>query len=140
MATSVKLTKEFLVKFGNKVIARCTDFTFEVNKQTIDITSLDSQGWKELMVDMKEWKVTFNALVTRGNPGVNGVDYDALLNDIKTSTAPSAVAIATAITGDKFESGDAFLVTLNATGSVGDKVTYSGSFEGTGPLTTQMAA
>lgn len=65
MSTSVKLSKEFVIFYADQAIARATDFTFEINKQTIDVSSLQSGDWKELMVDMKEWKVTFNVLVTR---------------------------------------------------------------------------
>lgn len=136
MATSVKLTKEFVVKYDGDVIARCTDFDFEVNKQTVDITSLDSDGWRELLADMKEWRVNFNAMVTRGTVGATETDYDALMQEIKTSDDPAVVAVTTTTASDKFESGSAFLTSLRASGSVGDKVTYSGTFEGTGGLTT----
>ena len=136
MATSVKLTKEFVVKYNSNVIARCTDFDFEVNKQTVDITSLDSDGWRELLVDMKEWRINFNAMVTRGAVGASEIDYDGLMQEIKFSDTPVTVMVTTATDDDNYESGSAFLTSLRASGSVGDKVTYSGTLEGTGGLTT----
>lgn len=62
---NVKLSKEFVIIYDNQTICRATDFDFEVNNQTIDITTLCSQGWKDLMVDGKEWRISFNGLVTR---------------------------------------------------------------------------
>lgn len=98
MATSVKLSKEFLIYYNGQAIARATDFDFEVNKQTVDITTLDSDGWRELMVDTKEWRVNFNALITRNNPAATvyaaGTTYDT--GDLVTIANDSYVYISQA--------------------------------------------
>jgi predicted secreted protein len=182
MATSVKLSKEFLIYYNDQAIARATDFDFEVNKQTVDITTLSSVGWRELMVDTKEWRVNFNALVTRNNPAAtvyaagttyaagalvtiaendyvyisqdddnvgndpytdDGTywekyvsDYDGLLQEIKENNASVEIILRSNTLNDSFEAGNGFITSLKMSGSVGDKVTYSGTVEGTADLET----
>ena len=74
MATRVKLSKEFLILYDEQIFCRATDFDFEVNKQTIDITTLCSGDWRDIMVDGIEWRVNFNGLVTRE---LNATTYSA---------------------------------------------------------------
>jgi predicted secreted protein len=122
------------LSIGGKVIARCTDFTLEINKEVIEITSLSSQGWKEKLVDLKEWKVSFNALVTRGADATYSV-YDEMLTNIVSSDDALTVAMAdTGVGGTIGLSGSAFLTALSTGVQVGDKMTYNGSLEGTGAL------
>lgn len=134
MATDAILGKEMTLSYASKIIARCTDFTLEVSKEPIDITTLQSAGWKEKKVDLKDWTVSFNALVTRGADGTYTV-YDELLDDLLTNdTAVTVVVADTDGSATISLSGSAFLVSLSTSVTVGDKVTYSGSLEGTGAL------
>lgn len=135
MATTPILGKSMTLSYGGKVIARTSDFSLEINKEIVDITTLMSAGWKEKLVDMKDWKVSFNALVTRGADATYTV-YDALLSDLLTNDSAVAIAIDdTGVGGTISLAGSAFLVSLSTGVTVGDKVTYSGSLEGTGALT-----
>lgn len=123
------------ITWGGKVIARTTDFSIEINKEIVDITTLQSAGWKEKLADLKDWKISFNALVTRGADATFQV-YDAILNDFLTSDAPVTIVIADGGAGGTFsKTGSAILASLSTGVSVGEKVTYSGSLEGTGGLT-----
>lgn len=134
MAITPILSKAMTLSIGGKVIARCTDFTLEINKEVIEITSLSSQGWKEKLVDLKEWKVSFNALVTRGADATYSV-YDEMLSNIVSSDDALTVAMAdTGVGGTIGLSGSAFLTALSTGVQVGDKMTYNGSLEGTGAL------
>lgn len=134
MATDAILGKEMTLSYASKIIARCTDFTLEVSKEPIDITTLQSAGWKEKKVDLKDWTVSFNALVTRGADGTYTV-YDELLDDLLTNDDPVTVVVADTDGSATISlSGSAFLVSLSTSITVGDKVTYSGSLEGTGAL------
>lgn len=134
MATDAILGKAMTLTYDSKVIARCTDFTLEVNKEPIDITTLQSAGWKEKKVDLKDWSISFNALVTRGADGTYSV-YDELLADILGTDTVIAVSIDdTDGSGTIAVGGDVFLTSLSTSVTVGDKVTYSGTLEGTGAL------
>lgn len=65
MPTDPLLSKEFAIIFGGEVIAWATDFQYEVNKVVVDITKL-GDDWKAILVDTKDWTITFNGMVTRG--------------------------------------------------------------------------
>ncbi len=67
MSTNPILSKEFAIMYGGEVIAWTTDFSLEINKETVDITVLASDGWKDKLVDLKEFSVSFNGLVSRGD-------------------------------------------------------------------------
>lgn len=134
MATVPVLSKSMSIKWGGKIIARTTDFSFEVNKEIIEITTLQSAGWKEKLADLKDWKVSFNALVTRGADATFQV-YDAILADFLSSDNPVTIVMADSGAGFTLTlTGTAILTALSTSVSVGDKVTYSGTFEGTGGL------
>lgn len=66
MALTVSLSREFAIIYGGEVIAYATDFSLEVNKEIVDITKLGDL-WKNKVVDKKEFKVSFNGMVTRGD-------------------------------------------------------------------------
>jgi hypothetical protein len=66
MGTDVKLSGEFTIIYGGEVIAYCTDFTLEKNKEIIDITKL-GDTWKNKKVDTKDFSVSFNGMITRGD-------------------------------------------------------------------------
>lgn len=130
---SLKLSKEFVVVYGGEVIARCVDFDFEINKTVIDLTTLDSDSWREILADQKEWRITFNALIAKEG----AANYDAMLSDIKTNDDPVTVAIGGREVGDAIEEGDAILTQLSFNASVGERASYSGTLEGTGALETK---
>lgn len=140
MAETVMLSKELVLNYNSKVIARCTNYELEVNKEVIDITSLDSEGWKEILVDTKDWKVTFQGLVIRGTLGSTDTDYRALLEELKDSDTAVTVALKYGTVADfNYQSGSAFITSLKLSGSNGEKITYSGTLTGTGALTTVTA-
>ena len=227
MGTTPILSKEFAIIYGGEVIAYATDFSLERNKEIIEILRLGS-NWKEKLADLKDWKVSFNALVTRTdnviphiwkpltayvngnsviiggnaytangnttgeNPLTNGgvrwvesieyasgttyplgrlvyrttaanekriykslqasntnhepttsptwwerieTGYEALLTEIRENEIPVKVTIKPNVAGTTYYYGEGILTALSASISVGDKTTFSGTFEGTGILT-----
>lgn len=64
MGTDVKLSSEFTIIYGGEVIAYCTDFTLEKNKEIIDITKL-GDTWKNKKVSTKDFSISFNGMITR---------------------------------------------------------------------------
>ena len=118
----------------NETLGFATDFDFEVNKETIDITHLSSSGWKEFLVDLKEWKVSFSGLVTRGVPGAGEISFDELMTSIIGTDTPLISVIKTTTSGDQYFIGEAYLISMKDSGSVGDKITYSGELQGSGVI------
>lgn len=125
------LSKTVAISYGGVAIAKLTGWSLEVNKETVDVTTFDSPGsWKEFLVDLKDWSISFDGIVTRTGTG----DYEELLQDMITSDA--VVAIIMSDTGATTDiTGNAYLTGMPLTGSLGDKQTFSGTLQGTGPLT-----
>ena len=82
MESTPILSKELVILYGTDVVARATNFDFEVNKEVIDITSLDAAGWKQIMAGDKSWKLSFSGLVTKGSTEAGKTDYNELLQKI----------------------------------------------------------
>jgi len=135
MATSVVLTKELVLKIGTDTIARCTDYSLSINKETIDITSLDDDGWKKKLADLKEYSISFSSMVTRGTLGTSETDFNEILTSFVGSDSALAWTLIDGGTGAVISlSGNAILNNLEVSGTVGDKVTWSGSMEGDGAI------
>jgi predicted secreted protein len=126
---AVLLSKTAAITYGGVAIIKLTGWTLEVNKETVDITNLDSAGWKEFLVDLKDWSISFDGLTTRTGNG----DYEELLVDMLATDTAVAVTITDSDASTTI-SGSAFLTTLPLTGAVGDKQTFSGNLQGTGAL------
>lgn len=141
----VRLAKEFVILLHGMVIARCTDFSLSINKETIDITSFDSDGFQELLGGTKNWSISFGSMVTRdygdstagGGTGYGSGVFDNLFDHMISATADYPVDIAIGEsdgpTGSSFE-GMGILTALSLDGAVGDKMTYTGEITGSGRL------
>ena len=123
------LSKTASITYGGVAIAKLTGWSLEINKETVDITNLDSAGWKEFLVDLKDWSISFDGIVTRTGTG----DYEELLADMIATDTAVAITIADTAASTTI-SGNGFITSLPITGAVGDKQTFSGSIQGTGAL------
>lgn len=147
-----KLSKELIVKLFDSTagayntVARMTGYGLEVGKETVEVTSFDSAGWKEFLVDLKEWSVSGDGLVVRTALSGKENYEDLLVSLIGTDTTfilqlidPDAFTDSTDGVGYNHEVGNAYLTALSQTGAVGDKQTYSVTFQGSGKLTHVLA-
>lgn len=132
MANEIQ-SKEILLKYNGKIIARANSFSLEVNKETIDVTSLDSGGWQRVIGGMKNWSCSCDSLVTRGTV-VGEINYHDLLTELVNNDDPIEMIITTSTVGDKYVKGNVVLTSLSQSGSVGEVLTYSASFTGDGAI------
>lgn len=132
------LGKEFTVIFDSSVVGVATDFDFTVNKSTVEVTTLASAGWKDNAVIDKDWAINFNGLVARAT-GDSSRGYSYTMDSIITSNASTLVAIKPSVESQSYWEGGAFLTSVKMSGGVGDKVTYSGTALGTGPLSKKTS-
>jgi len=134
VATALRMVIDYVsvTAITNETLGFATDFDFEVNKETIDITTFDSVGWKDFMVDMKEWKVSFSGLVTRGVPAAGQISYDEVLASLVGSDTQFTLIIKSTTAADQYFIGRGYLTSMKASGSVGDKMTYAGEVQGIG--------
>lgn len=154
-----KLSKELIIKLWDvtanawETVARTTSYSFEVNKETIDVTSFDSDGWKEFLVDLKESDLSGDSLVLRTTES-GKINYEELLSSLIGSDTLIAVQLinpnaASLATGDTDTPAEAkayaheiltgFLTSLSLSGSVGEKQTFSWAVKPSGKVTLVKA-
>jgi predicted secreted protein len=148
MSNIVRLAKEFVIKYRGTIVARCRDFSITVGKNTVDITSFDSDGWEEFVGDLKNWSINFSAMVTRGTAtsttfgtGTFNAMFDFLASDGSNYGATIILGdtSTTYMASASYFEGVGILSNLSADGAVGDVISYSGEIQGAGKLTHKRA-
>lgn len=146
------LSKELILKIWDSTagtyntVARITGYSFEVNKETVDITSFDSNGWKQFLVDLLNWNISADGVVMRTAESGKESYEDMMVSILGTDTVLimqmiNPLAYTDSTDGEIYshEIGNVFLTAMTDTGSVGDKQTYSMSLTGSGTLTHVVA-
>ena len=149
MSNIVRLAKEFVIKYRGSVVARCRDFSLSINKNTVDITSFDTDSWEEYVGDLKTWSISFSSMVTRaltstgwGETAPTGT-FDGLYQ-FMVGTSEEGDYGATVQLGDFNDKATAIfyglgiLTSLSADGAVGDVISYSGEIQGAGALSRSI--
>jgi len=136
MALTTKLAKEMSITYAGDTLLLVTDYSFTVNKEAVEVTSFDSAGWREFLSDLKDWTMSGTANWGKGTAGANEAGYDELMTEIKAGTAAVAVVFQGTDSGDFIETGTGFLTSLDGSGSLGDKGSYSFEIQGTGSIVT----
>ena len=96
----------------------------------IDITSFDSEGWRERIQGIKEWSGSFEGNFEPGDTNGQVALINAWLNGQK-------VVLELQVSGNVRFSGEA-LITPSIETPVDDKASFSCDFSGTGPLTPTL--
>lgn len=140
----VRLSREFVIKLKGMVVARCTNFTMSLGKNTIDITSFDTEGFEDFLADRKNWSISFGSMVTRdygvgSAHGATGLGSGVFNNLFDLWLSPSGDYPVTVGIGDLGQTGNYFtgggiLTEISIDGSVGDKMTLSGTIQGAGKI------
>ena len=133
MAFNPIIGKDFTVLVDGSIVAYAESFEYSMDKKTIDVTNLSSAGWDEFVLGSKGWTASMNCLMVRTTDTSRGFDY--LLNAYLTSDASMIGAWKPTVTGNNYVTGSMLLSGLKVNnGGVNDKVTYSATWQGTGPL------
>ena len=117
------------------VVAHSTSHSMEVNKETIDVTSKDSAGWKEMLSGLKSGSMSGEAFFDEA--ATYGFDdlYAAFI-----AATEVAIRFSTEVTGDKYYSGNAIITSLSREAGNEEAMTISYSLEITGALAEQTVA
>ncbi|HHV98602.1 MAG TPA: hypothetical protein GXX36_03355 [Clostridiaceae bacterium] len=115
------------VKVGSSKVAEIANWSLDLSADDIDITSFDSNGWRERIQGIKEWSGSFEGNFDPTDTTGQGELIDAWLSG-------DAVTLELNVNSTVKFSGDAF-VTLSIETPVDDKVNFSCDFQGTGALT-----
>lgn len=132
------LGKDFSIWLDSSIVAYGTDWDLQIDKKLVEITNLSSNGWSDKMADGKSWKFSLNGFAIRTVDDVSR-GYDYLANSIINVDSSLMIFAKPNVTGNKYLSGAGFLNSLKISGKTEGAITYSASFEGTGPLTIATA-
>lgn len=115
---------------GGTLIAGATNHSLSISAASIDVTTKDSLGWKEIISGLREWSISADAVVAYdATLGVEAL-FDALANRSKLT-----LKFSTEISGDERWSGSAYVTSIEKTAGLEEAVTFSVTFEGTGAIT-----
>jgi predicted secreted protein len=117
-------------------ITHLKSLTVNQSGETIDVTSHDSSGWKDKLMGDKSWSMDVEFWMDFSAAGEN---IDELEADWNSGTSQTVLAT-TAVQGDSTVTGSAFITSISKSGSTGDAVSVSVTYEGTGALTIGTVA
>lgn len=118
------------VTLGGTAIANATECSVTLNQETIEVTTKDSAGNRELITGLKSGSISVSGL--QEVSGSNGIK--ALTGTFNTGAAVAMVFTQTVSSGETF-SASGILTSLEMSGGTEDAPTYSASFELTGAIT-----
>lgn len=118
------------ITLGGTAIANATECSVSLNQETIEVTTKDSSGNRELIPGLKSGSMSVSGL--QEVSGANGIK--ALTSTFNTGAAVNLVFDQTATDGETF-SASGILTSLEMSGGTEDAPTYSASFELTGAIT-----
>lgn len=112
-------------------VAEINSWSLDLGADDIDITSFDSNGWKEFLAGLKEWSGSFEGNFVPTDTNGQQALINAWLNG-------QSVSLELRIDATKKFSGSAF-VKPSVEMPVDDKGSFSCDFQGTGQLTVTLA-
>ncbi len=114
-------------------IARCTSHSLSLSMNAIDVTSKDSNGWKEVLGGLREGSISFEGLLIESE-GAGATGYNDLF-DLVTSRAAVALEWTNENAGDSKFTCSAIITSLEQEAPMEDARTFSGEFTITGAVT-----
>jgi len=118
------------VTLGGTAVAHATECSLSLNQETIEVTTKDSSGMRELIPGLKSGSISISGLQeVAGSAGVK-----ALAGAMNTGAAVALVFDQVETSGEKW-TANGILTSLELAGGTEDAPTYSASFELTGTIT-----
>jgi predicted secreted protein len=118
--------KSGAVKLGTNKIAEISNWSLDLGADDIEITSFDSNGWKEYLAGLKEWSGSIEGNLKTDDNGQKAI-LNAWLNGTKLSFT-FEVSSSVSFQGEAF-------VKPSIEVPVDDKASFSCDITGTGALT-----
>lgn len=133
--TGILVHDDLYILINGTKFDHLTSVTFTVNQETIDITSMDSSGWKDIAVGDKNWTADIEAHYAMDATEGGDESYD----DLAAGTSVT-ILISSEVSGDTTYTGSAKVTNWSINPSKGSSTTVSISFEGTGAITKGTVA
>jgi TP901-1 family phage major tail protein len=119
------------VYIGGTLIAAATDCSLSLNMETIDITTKDSAGYRELLGGLRSGSISVSGLIDYQDANQDVTD----LYDAWEGRTALTLKFSSEITGDESYTATGFLTSLEQSGGTEDTATYSATFELSGEVT-----
>jgi TP901-1 family phage major tail protein len=130
---------ELGVYIDSTLIAAATDCSLSLSMETIDITTKDSAGWRELLAGTRSGSISCSGLIDYTD--ASNKDATDLFVAFENRTALSLTfEKANEVTGDLSFACTGFLTSLEQSGGTEDTATYSATFEISGVITDTPAS
>ena len=114
------------VKVNGQKVAEINNWSLELDADDIDVTSFDSDGWKEYIAGSRGWSGSFEGNFVPDDTEGQGALILAWVNS-------QNVELQLDVNEDISFSGSA-MITLSMEAAVDDKVSFSCDFQGSGVL------
>lgn len=121
---------EILVYVDGTAVGYARGGTLNINNDMLDATSKNSAGWKDTLPGLRSWTVEGDGLHLYDDATTGFSDLFALI-DAKTQVS---LKFTTAVSGDKYYTGNAYVTSISLETPNEDVSTFSFSFEGDGAL------
>lgn len=123
---------EFTAKVGAKTIAETRTLTISTSVAEIDVSTRDSQGWKEIIGGQRAWTGNMTGIVDY----VEGVNEAGLASIMEMEILRTAVAFqfGNEATGSQTYSGNGIILSVEVTAEYESTVEWTAEIGGTGPL------
>ena len=109
--------------------------SISMNVDTIDISTKDSSGFRDLLGGQKSFSLSADGLMDFNSTGTD-TEVDELFDQMFNRTAVTfTFTLDVTATGDYTYTGSGFITSLEISGGTEDAPTYSVSIEGSGALT-----
>lgn len=120
---------------GGTKVSHSTNCSLEINNETIDVSTKDSGGWRDILAGMRSWSMSGDFFQAEDGT----LNFEDAFDDVNGRTSVTA-RISTAVTGDVYYEGTAYVTSISMSGGVEDAHVYSMSLEGTAALSKGTVA
>lgn len=114
-------------------VAHTTSCSISFTNDTSDITTKDSAGYSEIIPAVRSGEISFDGLVDYTDSAGGDELAAYLLGRTKVD-----FSFGTAATGDTVYTGEGYVTSIEITGEAETAVTYSGTIQITGSVTTSV--
>lgn len=132
LGDDIKVGYYVVVSYAGALIGAQRNATLKMDQEVIDITSKDSEWWKEHFAGFRTWSVDCDGLLLPADAGQAAL-VTALLYTGDTPTAPVNISFYSGST--LAFSGTATIKSIEIGAPYQEAGTFKASFEGVGPLT-----
>lgn len=111
------------------LISKATGHTLSIGNDVFEITSKDSNGWKEIKPGLRNWSISADCRFAEDS----SYAFDDLFGLVNGRTQFS-VKFSSNVSGDKYYHGNAYITNLEMSADMEDAQGFSCTIEGTGAL------